>query len=351
VGGAICLVTKKLKDMKNQAYRNLLSSGNYITLNKSLIRSLGLIEAVYLGALIDKHNLVASESTAEEDAPFKCSQTAITGRVLLSAHQQMESLKKLKKLGIITVIKKGVPPTNYFDINYVEIVNLINKPLVQSSNPQSIKALTHRASKLEPTEQYIYKETLIKRNSKKEEAAAAVDKPKNSGIKNNSGIRLSSISEKVSRDSRVASLTDDEKVVLKEYKKLIFKNCSEKTPAVIEHLPGSVKIFKQYYPENYVAKFVEALNNFANDEWCRSLKLDMKKKAMLSPSRFLKPKFIENNILPYVSDNPIVDGNSSKNRYTEEELREVEEFNRESTRKWKEKNAKIEERDRRMREM
>jgi len=202
-------------------------------------------------------------------------------------------------------------------------LSTVNDPLSTVNDPFSTVNLLYN------------KHNNIKLENKEQQAAAK--KIPNSSPKNISSIRLSSIPEKVVRNSGVASLTKDEKVVLKEYKKLIFKNCSDKTPAVKEYLPESLKIFKQYYPEKYVSKFIEALNNFANDDWCKSLKLDMKKKAILSPSRFLKPKFIENNILPFVSDNPTANGNSSKDRYSEEELREAEEFNRESLRKFKEK--------------
>lgn len=159
--------------------------------------------------------------------------------------------------------------------------------------------------------------------------------PEKSGAKI-SGIQLSSIPEKAEKKSKVASLTSEEIIVLEKYRNYIYSGCSAKTKTIVEGIPRAVKLFKTYFNDDAVNKLTEAIEKIAKLDWFNSMRKD--NKYIAPPKNFFSGTFIETKLLPLVHNQP-KNGKDNKDRYTEEELREAEESNKENLRKWRAKNA------------
>ncbi len=325
----------------NKAYRELLDVGNYIVLNKTLVHALGLFEAIYLGALIDRENFAISKKLLNKIGFFKCKQASISGRVILSTYQQSECLKTLKRHKLVEVVKKGVPPTNHYRIDYSAIINFISQykaKNAQSPNSQGIKALTHKASKPEPIGQHIYKE---KNNIKKNDinttpAIAGAETLKNKTIS------MSSIEgQKSSEEGNLPrGLTKSEKVVYQTYKKCVRINCNEKTKTILAGIPRAIKTFELYFEQHDEAlgNLIAAIEAYTSDTWFKDRMNE--NPIIFAPKTFFSQTFIDNNLVPLISNNQNEHGTDGEDRYSEEELREISEANKERRRAIKERRAK-----------
>jgi len=179
-----------------------------------------------------------------------------------------------------------------------------------------------------------------------------LDKKENSGIikdsenKNFSEIHLSSIDrsapfKKVGKVKKDSGFDEGTLKVLDVYRSLIFKNCNEETPAIIKNLSLAIGEFKKYYPEDYIAKCIEAITLFSKDKWCNDLKKDVSEITRLAPSRFLSLSFVQEKLLPLISTNQNTNGNlCTVPSITEDRIREAKKFNAENLRRWDERRTK-----------
>lgn len=127
----------------------LLDSGNYITVNKYLIKKIGLSEAVLICYFISKHNYFKNNIKKKMvDNWFYDNQKSIQDNTGLTPYQQRSVIKKFIGLKLIEVESRGLPKKNYYRINETEIMNLIdnNKSnnLIASSKetlPMDVKKL------------------------------------------------------------------------------------------------------------------------------------------------------------------------------------------------------------------
>jgi hypothetical protein len=101
--------------------RNFINSKDFIVLNKTLIKILGLKETLFLQFLIVIEDLFLQEGMDE----IFCKQETVEKQILLSPYEQRQCIKKLKSLGILEITKKGFPATYYFRINYTNLKNLL----------------------------------------------------------------------------------------------------------------------------------------------------------------------------------------------------------------------------------
>lgn len=104
----------------------LISSDNFIAVNKTLIKAFGNDAAILLGEL-------ASESTYWEnrtgldDGYFYSTIENVEERTALSPYQQRKALELLKEKGVVDVIsKKGSPPKRYIRINEESLAEFFN---------------------------------------------------------------------------------------------------------------------------------------------------------------------------------------------------------------------------------
>lgn len=120
--------------MDNKTIASLLSSDGYIQVNKELIKSVGLAEAIIIGELCAEYNYWQINNLLEDDM-FYSTIDNITLNTGLSEYEQRKAIKHLVELGILTVTKKGIPAKNYFKFNFDLLCNFL------STSPLKIKAL------------------------------------------------------------------------------------------------------------------------------------------------------------------------------------------------------------------
>lgn len=112
----------------------LISSSNFITVNRELALKIGLEEAIMLGELASefdywsKHNGLA-------DGYFFSTIENIEKKTTLTEYKQRKILKHLQELNLVDCKVKGLPAKRYIKINEAGILNLLT-----DKKPKSVKS-------------------------------------------------------------------------------------------------------------------------------------------------------------------------------------------------------------------
>lgn len=103
----------------------LLSTNGYITVNKTLIKLFGLNSAVMLGELCsefvywqDKGNLI--------EGSFYSTRENIEENTGLNEYRQRKALSDLTEQGIVSIVKRGMPAVNYYEINFEQLFKFLS---------------------------------------------------------------------------------------------------------------------------------------------------------------------------------------------------------------------------------
>lgn len=103
---------------------NYLASDNYIIVNKTLIKTFGLNEAVLLGELCTEYKHWDKENRLEDDM-FYSTIDNIEENTGLTAHEQRSAINSLENAGVLTTELKGIPAKKYFKINVSTVVKIL----------------------------------------------------------------------------------------------------------------------------------------------------------------------------------------------------------------------------------
>lgn len=103
----------------------LLDNSGYITVNKQLIKKLGLNEAVFIGELCAEYNYWETQDKLIEGKWFYSTRENIENNTSLSGHTQRKVIEKLQEERILEVQKKGLPAKNYYCIDFDKISQLL----------------------------------------------------------------------------------------------------------------------------------------------------------------------------------------------------------------------------------
>lgn len=103
----------------------LLSTDGFITVNKELIRKLGLHEAIMIGELCSEYNYWEKCNKLDDDM-FYSTRDNIEYNTGLSEHFQRKALKTLQDHGLIEVKKRGIPAVNYYRIVFDKLLILLS---------------------------------------------------------------------------------------------------------------------------------------------------------------------------------------------------------------------------------
>ena len=106
--------------MQEKTFKQLLMSSNYYTLNKQIVKELGIESAFLLTILIE-----ASDGLADEEGWFYQTIEKIGELTGIGRHKQDKIIKELIELKILEQKNKGVPCKRYFKVNYQMIENLV----------------------------------------------------------------------------------------------------------------------------------------------------------------------------------------------------------------------------------
>ncbi|HSQ97517.1 MAG TPA: hypothetical protein VLL98_02240 [Rickettsiales bacterium] len=99
----------------------LLSQDGYYTLNKKLVKLIGLENSFLLSFFIDKYKFFKEE--------FFYTKENILNDTRLTEYSLNSSLKFLKDNNLIFIVKKGCPARNYYDINFKRIEDLLKEEI------------------------------------------------------------------------------------------------------------------------------------------------------------------------------------------------------------------------------
>ena len=103
----------------------LLSTDGFIQVNKSLIKKLGLHEAIIIGELCAEYNYWEQRGKLEDNM-FYSTRENIEENTGLNEHYQRKALKTLQDAEIISVKRKGIPAVNYYKIDFDKILILLS---------------------------------------------------------------------------------------------------------------------------------------------------------------------------------------------------------------------------------
>ena len=103
----------------------LLSTDGFIQVNKTLIKKLGLHEAIIIGELCAEYNYWEEHGKLEDDM-FYSTRDNIEENTGLNDHYQRKALTSLKDAGIISICKKDVPAKNYYKIHFDKLLILLS---------------------------------------------------------------------------------------------------------------------------------------------------------------------------------------------------------------------------------
>ena len=106
--------------MLEKTFKQLLMSSNYYTLNKQIVKTLGIESAFLLTILIE-----ASDGLADDEGWFYQTIEKIGELTGIGRHKQDKIIKDLIESKILEQKNKGVPCKRYFKINYEIIENLV----------------------------------------------------------------------------------------------------------------------------------------------------------------------------------------------------------------------------------
>ena len=111
---------------------NLLASSKYIIVNKDLIQTLGLNEAIILGELCSEFAYWESINQLYENDYFYSTRDNIYKNTGINSHFQRIAIKNLEEKEILYTKKCGIPCKTYYKINEYKIIQYLQNSRLSS---------------------------------------------------------------------------------------------------------------------------------------------------------------------------------------------------------------------------
>ena len=108
----------------------LLSSSNFIAVNRTVASEVGLEAAVVLGELASEYIYHKSNGNLKDGYFFSTIEN-LSEKTFLSAHSQRMALSKLQEKGWIDVTRKGIPAKRYIKINEQQVIEFFNNKMLK----------------------------------------------------------------------------------------------------------------------------------------------------------------------------------------------------------------------------
>ena len=117
---------------------SLIASNNYIVINKEVLQKLGVYPAIMLGELASEYNYY--KKTGElVNGMFYSTIKNVQNNTTLSRHQQNEAISKLKEIGVVEVVVKGIPAKRFFQLNEDRLIEILtNEKDVANKNVKEL---------------------------------------------------------------------------------------------------------------------------------------------------------------------------------------------------------------------
>jgi DNA-binding Lrp family transcriptional regulator len=107
-----------MKDLKRKLLSKTIGKNAYWSLNKQLVRNIGLEATLILQHIIDLQEVFAKNEIFQ-------SQPNMATELGISEYSVKNKIVELNKAGYITIVKKGVPCKNYYSTNDDKIIDII----------------------------------------------------------------------------------------------------------------------------------------------------------------------------------------------------------------------------------
>lgn len=120
-----------MKDIKKKLLSKTLGKHAYWTLNKQLVKTIGLEATLILQHIIDL------QAVFNKDEIFQ-SQTEMAIELGISEYAVKNRIPDLVKLELVNVIRKGVPCKNYYSTNDDKILNILVNQLDDTKSTNKI---------------------------------------------------------------------------------------------------------------------------------------------------------------------------------------------------------------------
>jgi hypothetical protein len=147
----------------------LLSNDNFIAVNKTLAKTVGLDEAVILGELASEYNYYEANDMLI-DGLFYSTVENVEDKTTLSDYRQRKALKNLQEAGLLEVRRKGVPAKRYILLREDRIAALF-----QNKNSKNCRTESQETEEQEPEKVQGNKKRENKTISKKKEEKTPVE--------------------------------------------------------------------------------------------------------------------------------------------------------------------------------
>ena len=112
--------------MKNCKAADRVRNDKHRIFNKELAHYLGLNEAIYIAYLVDQDHFFNEDKMGE---PFYKVQYHIYYETTIKPETLRKLNRKFEELGLITIVKIGLPAKNYFQINYQVLDDILDKSM------------------------------------------------------------------------------------------------------------------------------------------------------------------------------------------------------------------------------
>lgn len=155
---------------------DVLAHDNYISVNRTLIKAVGLSGAVLIGELLSEARYYASEGLLD-DGWFYSTVENIATRCGLSKHQQVEALKDLMELSLVDVEYRGIPRKRYVRVDAVKTIDLINQQRVSDKSSDFSPTGGQKVSQQEGEKSGVNKPNKNPNKKPEEKTESAMDKP------------------------------------------------------------------------------------------------------------------------------------------------------------------------------
>lgn len=111
---------------------NLLASDGFITINKSLLKTIGLDATLIMGELASEY-LYRERTNTLDNGFFYSTLESIEDSTTLTRYQQDQAIKLLVDIGFIEYKVSGMPAKRYFKINEDTVCKWLTNKIVKNS--------------------------------------------------------------------------------------------------------------------------------------------------------------------------------------------------------------------------
>ena len=134
-----------MKTLKKKLLSKTLGKTAYWTVNKSLVKSIGLESTLILQHIIDLQDVF------EKDEIFQ-SQPEMSKELGISEYSIKTRIPELIKLGLVNVVKKGVPCKNYYSTNDSKVIEILLNGLEDTKSTDLLDELKSTDEELKSTD-------------------------------------------------------------------------------------------------------------------------------------------------------------------------------------------------------